>query len=67
MDISLNILGLFIIVWLPIMLFLSWKLAGKAGRSQPIALTIGFLTVFIPPLSVIFLIVLYALPQKIDK
>ncbi|EGN74224.1 hypothetical protein A28LD_2251 [Idiomarina sp. A28L] len=54
----------FMIVWIPFMVLMSGKLAKKAGKPPSYAMIIGFICAFIPPLGMIFLIVLFALQSK---
>lgn len=47
-----------VIVWVMLITFLSYKLAIRKTKSVELVSTIGFFLAFIPPLAIIFILVL---------
>ncbi len=58
MDINATLLGQTIIIWACIATILTYMLAKRKTETPILATVIGFFTAFIPPISMIYIIIL---------
>jgi Mn2+/Fe2+ NRAMP family transporter len=66
MDISMTFLGQAILVWMVIAMTITFLLAKRKTESPNVTMLLSFVLCFIPPFSLIFIIVL-ALKKDIVK